>query len=213
MGLIKKLFGRDNATQPGAPVSSQFHESETTTEQGSKNAPRREMVHVVLRDTMRKHGVPSDWIECRILSVMSRSAMAGMHVHLVVRKGDATLLTYVHAFQTSFRSEIERFDPHAPDWLLSVAWQFEGNDSALAAMPNPQDWTAGDLSGADGKDAAALVGQEQQDQEDVSEDLAALFAIRDAALSGVAPDATGGHVDFQPTQPGEGEEPAAPGKR
>lgn len=209
MGLIKKLFGRDHATQPGAPASSQFHESETTTEQGSKNAPRREMVQVVLRDTMRKHGIPSDWIECRILSVMSRSAMAGMHVHLLVRKGDDRLLTYVHAFQNSFRSEIVRFDPNAPEWLLSVAWQFEGNEGAHAAMPNPASWTgAGTLSPEQEQQ-----DREQQDQEDVSEDLAALFAIRDAALSGVAPDSTGGHADFQPTQPGEDLEPAGPGKR
>lgn len=256
MGLIKKLFGREGSSAPGAGAT-QFHESEPTTEQGgSKNAPRREMVQVVLRDTMRMHGIPSDWIECRILSVMGRSTMAGMHVHLVVRKGDDRLLTYVHAFQNSFRSEIERFDPNAPDWLLSVAWQFEGNDGQHAAMPSPASW-----AGAPAQEPAlkeplqqepapqeplqqepepqAFTPQEPkpqaptpphaspqdenlQDDEDLSEDLAALYAIRDAALSGVAPDSNPDHADFQPTQPGEdgegdeGDEvkgPAAPGPR
>lgn len=194
MGLFKKIFGGDKAAPASAPPSSQFHESETTTtaEQGSRNAPRRELVQVVLRDTMRRHGVPSDWIECRILSVVSRSAMNGMYVHLIVRQGHERLLTYIPAFQSSFMSAIHKFEPRVDDWLFSLSWQFEGmSDSNYPEMPDPRSWTGA-------AEPVRAVPAPAQDDE-VMQDLKALFAIRDAALQDAPP---AGHVDFEPTRPG-----------
>ena len=74
MQLIKKIFGKGPGPEPGpASESAQFHESEPTTGSGSgsRNATHRELVQVVLRDSMRRHGIPSAWIDCRILSVVS----------------------------------------------------------------------------------------------------------------------------------------------
>src|SRR5882724_5634186 len=99
MRFLKKIFGGFTSSR-----SSQFHESETNlgTATTSPNAPRRELVKVVLRDTMRKHAIPSDWIDCRILSAVTRQHKSGMHVQFIVREGEARLLEYVHAFQDSF---------------------------------------------------------------------------------------------------------------
>lgn len=188
MGLLKKIFGGDKPAPASAPPSSQFHESETTTEQGSKNAPRRELVQVVLRDTMRRHGIPSDWIDCRILSVVSRSAMTGMHVHLIVRHGHERLLAYVPAFQSSFMSAIEKFEPRVDDWLFSLSWQFVGlSEGDHPQMPDPRSWTA----------ASAPAAARGSEDDEVMQDLKALFAIRDAAMR-----EPGDHVDFEPTRPG-----------
>ena len=141
MQLIKKLFGRPPTSAAG-PESAQFHESEPTTEPGSsRNAPRRELVQVILRDCMRRHGIPSAWIDCRILSVVSRKSTSGMHVQLLVRDGVDRLLTYVPAFQSSFMDEISRFDPRVQDWLFSVSWQFENFTAATSTrMPDPGVW-------------------------------------------------------------------------
>ena len=129
MGLIKKIFGADK----GSSDSMQFRESKSAPmgqpsvgRTVSENAPRRDLVQVVLRETMRKHGIPTDWIDCRTLSVLTRQHKQGMHVQFIVRKGDEQLLLYVHAFQASFWHQIERFEPHVRDWLFSVAWQFDG---------------------------------------------------------------------------------------
>ena len=54
MGLIRKIFGKDDA---GSSGSSQFAESQSRTsleETKSRNAPRRDLVRVVLRETMRR---------------------------------------------------------------------------------------------------------------------------------------------------------------
>ena len=41
-----------------------------------------------------------------------------MHVQFIVRDGTDRLLVYVPAFQRSFMTEINRFDPRAEDWLF-----------------------------------------------------------------------------------------------
>jgi hypothetical protein len=223
MGLLQRIFGNGgnkDATR-GGPPTSQFHESETTSneDENSRNAPRRELVQVILRDTMRKHGIPSDWIECRILSTISRSGRAGMHVNFVVRQAHEQLIGYVFAFQDSFEKELARFDPRAGDWLLSIGWEFQGHQ-LKDAMPDPKSWSALQAGGhpplaprgsrapladagrsfAATDDAMAL--EMPKSDEDVQRDLEALFAIRDAAMADTArkpgePD----HPEFEQTQP------------
>jgi hypothetical protein len=173
MGLLKKIFGGGTDDAAGTqPPSSQFHESETTAQQaGSSNAPRRELVQVVLRDTMRKHGIPSDWMDCRVLSVVTRQRVSGMHVQFIVSKGQTRLLNFVHAFQESFWKEIEKFEPRARDWLFSLAWQFDGPaPRAKRSEPEHAEWLDGDTQ------------PPEEPEDELQSDLQALYAIRDAAL-------------------------------
>jgi hypothetical protein len=176
MGLLKKLLGGGTGASRAGGASSQFHESETTAQRSnSVNAPRRELVHVVLRDTMRKHGIPSDWIDCRILSVVTRKHRTGMHVQFIVRQGEDKLLGYVHPFQDTFWTELEKFEAKPREWLFSLAWQFEGHGAAPAML------------GPDGWDDDTQPPQDTQppehDADELATDLQALYAIRDAALS------------------------------
>jgi hypothetical protein len=215
MGLIDRIFkGKDkDGNGPGGPASSQFYESEPSSgDEHSRNAPRRELVQVMLRDTMRKHGIPSDWIECRVLSTVSRSGRAGLHVNFVVKSAHQQMLGYVFAFQDSFERELARFEPRARDWLLSLAWEF--HDFKVDDLPDPKTFAAsGPAPLAELKEAHTAMSfaptQDPMAEEDarkseaeVESDLKALFAIRDAALA----DAAGkkpppGHGDFQVTQP------------
>lgn len=247
MQLIKKLFGQ---AQAAPDESVQFQESQANTEIGSRNAPRRELVQVVLRDSMRRHGIPSAWIDCRILPVMSRTAKSGMHVQFIVRDGTDRLLTYVPAFQTSFMTEISRFDPRVEDWLFSVSWQFLNFTPATGSvMPDPQMFAdpsaaptvakATPPAVATVKEAppepaerarvtappmpvvqpaanapvpAATATPDRDSDQEVLEDLQALYAIRDAAMrQGRGPGkGPAGEQDFENTQPGDGaDSPAA----
>ena len=181
MGLLKKfLGGAGGGSKATGGASLQFHESEATAQQPrSANAPRRELVHVVLRDTMRKLAIPSDWIDCRILSVVTRRHKAGIHVQFIVRHGEEKLLPYVRAFQDTFWSELEKFEAKPRDWLFSVAWQFEG-DRASGSTVLPAGWEEDTLPPDDARSAREL--QDEEDEE-LETDLQALYAIRDAALS------------------------------
>lgn len=207
MGLIDKFFGsgkekvRETIPQP----STQFHESEPDSEdgQGGRNAPKRELVQVVLRDVMRRHGIPSDWIDCRILSSVSRSGKRGLHVNFVVRRAHEQLLPYVFPFQGSFEGEMERFEPRCREWLLSVGWEFIGVNAD--EMPDANSWSAGRVGAASVAAAAvpATADAAPRTDDDIQRDLQALFAIRDAALADAArkPAEDMRHPDFEPTQP------------
>ena len=227
MGLLDRFFGRGKEPDASGPAAStQFRESEPDTEESraSRNAPRRELVQVILRDTMRKHGIPSDWIECRILSSISRSGRAGLHVNFVVKKAHDRLLAYVFAFQDSFERELARFEPRAKDWLISLGWEFQGFNAA--DMPDPNSWAPSgpaplhaplvepdwraNNSGF-GPSAPAPLETPKADEE-MQEDLQALFAIRDAAIADAVrkpapPPPQDEQGDFESTQPPEEPEP------
>ena len=174
MGLLKKLLGGASGGRRSSRPTSQFHESEDTAHGATpENAPRRELVQVVLRDTMRKHGIPSDWMDCRILSVATQKRQAGMHVQFIVRQGDDKLLPFVHAFQDTFWKELEKFETRPRDWLFSVAWQFDGPGGGARAN--------------DTQPPAHDTQPPESDTEELASDLQALYAIRDAALSEPTP--------------------------
>lgn len=183
MGLFNKIFGNGGSNSP----ESRFADA-TDTERarldGSGSGQHRELVHVVLRDTMRAHGVPSGWMEATVLKV-SHGARAGLHVQLIVRREHPQLLAHVPAFQESFMSALRGFDARASEWMKSLSWVFEGTAGA-ASLPRPE------LKPTSTEPAA-------QDS-DLQQDLKALFAIRDQALHDAAnQDDPGG--DFQSTRP------------
>jgi hypothetical protein len=205
MGLIKKIFSgkKDRGADAEAPESSQFHESEgsTTDEGGSRNAPRRELVQVVLRDTMRKHGIPSDWIECQILSVVSRSKRTGLHVVFVIRDGEDRLVGFIHAFQESFTRELEKYEARAAEWIFGMSWQFTGK-GGTQVMPPVGAFGAATSAAA----AAPLVmppaspSKDTRSDDEVEEDLKALFAAMKTG-GGAAPSGPPSQPDFEPTRP------------
>jgi hypothetical protein len=209
MGLIGRIFRGDKDRATG--TTTQFRESEPDEgeEAESRNAPRRELVQVVLRDTMRKHGIPSDWIECRILSTVNRVGRHGMHVNFVVKQAHERLLGYVFAFQDSYERELARFEPRARDWLLSLGWEFQNFNAS--DMPDPRTWSQSGPGALQGGRTlptdfpplpAAVEAEPPKSDEDVQRDLQALFAIRDAAMSEAKrPRPAGDQGDFEPTQP------------
>lgn len=217
MGLIDRIFkgtpagkeDKDRKSVPSTQSSTQFYEDEGDAgdTQTGRNAPRRELVQVILRDTMRRHGIPSDWIECRILSAVTRAGRRGLHVNFVVKQAHDRLLPYVFPFQDGFEKELARYEPRCRDWLLSLGWEFVG--VKLADMPDPKSWNpaappAAPLHSVAAQPAAAAAAEAPVDDE-IETDLQALFAIRDAALAETTrkPE-PGAPPDFEDTHPGPG---------
>jgi hypothetical protein len=206
MGLLNKIFRPDQKGGPPSvpPSGMQFQDSDSGPEgetAEARTAVRRELVQVTLRETMRRHAVPSDWLEVRMLPVVTRKGKSGMHVQLVVRQGQGSLLTYIPAFQSSFMAEIEKFEPRAWDWLFSISWQFAAISATSAGeQPGTGEWQVG--AGAVPVAAASAAPADRataEEDDEVAQDLQALFAIRDAALkeSPAEPPA-----DFESTRPG-----------
>ena len=178
MSLFRKVFGDKSAAQARTP---EFEDSEEDVSRQRGNA-RRDAVHAVFADTMGRHGIPSDWLECRTMSLAQRDRRGGTYVVLVVRDGQDRLLPYAPAFQASLREGLERFDPRVGDWLRGIAWQFDERQGAPAVPGIPA--AAPGVTPAPAN--AAGLADAPAAPDDLEADLRALFAIRDAALGETA---------------------------
>ncbi len=143
--LLQRLFGHHNtSSSPGMSAASarENRDSPVTIEDGSENATRRQLVQVLLRDVLRKSGIPPDWIECQMLLIASRSRGQGMYIRLSVKHWDERLMNYLYAFQQTLMTDIERFEPQASGWLHGISWQLalDGDQCPFPTLPDKSFW-------------------------------------------------------------------------
>ena len=185
MGFFKRLFGGANQPDPPMPLEpappppAQLPAATTAVEVDAQSATRRELVRMLTRDSLRFSGIPDGWVESQVLFELVRPGQACIHLRLVVRHWDERLLQYAAAFQRRLRSEIERFEPGAREWLLSIAWQYDVDDQCpFLIMPDPASWGGTGTTSAPAVESAA-----SQEEDEMQADLARLFEVRDAHLA------------------------------
>ena len=187
----------------------------------SKEGIRRQLVQVLLRDAVRRHGIPAHWIEAQMMVVSSTSKGPGMIVRLVLKHWDARFLAYAEAFQNALKTDITRFEPSASHWLHGITWQLEFAGTcpyktmppkALWAIPVAPPASLGPIAQpATGKLTEKLTEKltgkltVQSAQDEVRQDVERLFVIRDQELSRQTPAAQSTppelHPSFAPTEP------------
>lgn len=218
MSFLRQIFGNtkgSNSTSrthsmlsPGTSPPSRSVASDSTT--------RRELLRVVLRNTLNRHGIPTTWIGAEMLLATSRGREPGIHWRLVIKHWDPRLLTHAVTLQNALIVRVLAFDPLAAQWLMGISWQFSLPDESLCPpMPHPGIWTseprledpdsgASELEGGSGDVIAGPVrigngarpkADGDSEDDDVKADLKRLFAVRDAELEHSR--RTGG----DPTQP------------
>ena len=192
MGLMQRLFG--GSKQPTLVTPSQLPQlppavDSTTVEVDSQTATRRELVRMLTRDSLRFSGIPDGWIELQVLLELGRGGQTFIHLRLLVRHWDENLLRYTVAFQRRLRAEIERFEPSAREWLLTITWQYEVDDQCpFPFMPDAASWGA--ANPAPGSAPEPAPSAESREEAEMQSDLARLFAVRDANLAGPSWEAT-----------------------
>lgn len=176
MDLMKRLFGATRQVEQAPPSQLDAQLPTKLPNPESLAATRRELVRVMARDTQRAAGVPDGWIEIQVMLELSRG-QTFVHLRLVVRHWDERLIRHQVAFQRRVLQEVERFEPDARQWIGSITWLYpDDSDCPHLEMPDPAVW--------------ATVEHVDIEIDDVQQDLARLFAVRDAELSGPDPDAT-----------------------
>lgn len=199
MGLIKRLFGRANKPELGTPSQLEGRSGDKTLEMDPQAAKRLELVRMLTRDTQRAAGVPDGWLESQVLLEPGRGGRTFIHLRLLLKHWDEQLLRYAVAFQRQLRSDIERLEPGAREWLLSISWQYDvGDQCPYLELPKPAPWATPAGNGAE---------PERSEDDLMQEDLARLFAVRDAHLA--TPDR---EQTSQGGLPSPGAAPAAPSK-
>lgn len=189
----------DSGLKPAARTpAANTRDSQHIIEDNADNGTRRQLVQVLLRDCLRRHGIATEWVECQMLAVNSRSRGPGIHVRLVLRHWDTHLITYAFAFQNELLAAITQFEPQSATWLHGISWEFKVGDSCpYPDMPDPSVWGPPALVAT-----TTAVPAATDVEDDVVRDLKDLhnmFAARDASIEQEA--ASGDHADFQPTQP------------
>jgi hypothetical protein len=211
MNLIRRLFG---ATPQAVPAADEHASGDhpLTIEEGSDNAMRRQLVQVLLRDLLRKHGIAPHWIDLHMLVVSRSSRGSGLYVRLIVRHWDERLMNYASALQNALLTDIARFEPRASEWLHGISWQFEMTDSCpYTTLPGKAFWAETAEPAAPAMPAvpptpafhpsafaSTTPADPRSEESEALEDLQRLFQVRDQYLGrhsdGIA-------VGYEKTQP------------
>jgi hypothetical protein len=146
MSFFRNMFGMSRTRASGPPTSSQMHSqiSSGMSQQlaQSQNTTRRELLRVVLRDTLNRHGIPTSWIAAELVTTTSRSGERGIHWRLMVKHWDPRLLEHTVALQNALVKRVLTFDPLAVNWLNGISWQIALEDESVCpALPPPPTWT------------------------------------------------------------------------
>jgi hypothetical protein len=139
-------IGRSSGSPPAN--TSQMHSqlsSEGMSQQlaQSQNTTRRELLRVVLRDTLNRHGIPTAWITAELLSTTSRTGERGVHWRLHVKHWEPRLLEHSVGLQNALIKRVLTFDPLAANWLNGISWQISLDDESMCPpLPASATWTA-----------------------------------------------------------------------
>ena len=205
MSFLRQIFGlKPPKAASSSSMSSQL--SPATSSQSKSSASsvgnRRELLRLVLRNTLNRHGIPATWVGADVLTATSPGREPGVHLRLLIQHWDPRLLTYAVALQNSLIVRLLAFDPLASNWLMGITWQFAlPDEAACPPMPHAGWWTAeadpraratagvrAEVAGGSGDviagpvrigpDRAAATGSVPS--ADVKADLERLLAVRDA---------------------------------
>jgi hypothetical protein len=185
MSFLKRIFASSapeaGASQP-APQSLPASTLNTKSPMSQENASRRELLRLVLRDTLNRTGIPTSWLGADLLAATSRGREPGIHVRLLLKHWDPRLMLHGIAFEQAYRKRVMTLDPLAERWLLGISWQYSLDDeSACPPLPHPGIWTSA-FSEQD-TDTAALAEQSALRAPDASDLLGGSIVISGPAAT------------------------------
>ena len=136
-----------------APLSTQQH-----------TATHRELVRVVLRDTLRMNGVPPEWVGCEILTRSRNADKVVLQIQLLIHHWHEGLLRYAPLIQQQLLQALQRFDPASDHSRHAVVWRFSpACQCPHTAMPEPGYWTAASPDTAKSRFTLPLSDQDDLD--------------------------------------------------
>jgi len=103
----------------------------------------RELIRVVLRDTLRKNGIPTDWIGSQIASRVQPGLPTAHQIQLVILKWHEGLLRFAPLLEQQVLQGLQQFDPQSDHSGHTVVWSFAPNCGCpYTTLPAPAYWSA-----------------------------------------------------------------------
>ena len=148
MGILDLLLKpRASAAQKSRLfLTSQGNTRFGSSEGGSSQGPiavRKDLLRLVLRETVGASGIPGQWLDAQMMRSSSPRRGDGLHVRFFVRHWEPRLLEHAPGFEREFTRRLLMIDPAARDWLHGFSWQFTLPDAdAAPPLPHPKSWMA-----------------------------------------------------------------------
>ncbi len=128
-GLSK--FASYNENSPSTNFDSTLHD----------NLNRLELARLALSDTVRRNGIPRDWLQVELLNVDQQSRFNQTHLQLVMSRWSEQLLHYSAAVQQQFLASFDYFEPGVDHSAYVVSWRFATDCVVPSALiPDGTPW-------------------------------------------------------------------------
>jgi hypothetical protein len=138
--FLKNSVAKDIPT-PSAAVVTPPQAAVPQTVQQHTNI-KRELIRVVLKDTLRQQAIPYDWLACEIIIIPRGPDDEELHIQLVVMKWNELLMRYAMALQQQLLRGLDRFDPSVDHSKYIISWRFAPECGCpFTVMPPPLLWS------------------------------------------------------------------------
>ena len=108
----------------------------------SPNGVRKDIIRVILKQTLTHNGIPIAWLAAQPLVTKSRERSTGLHIRFSILHWDVRLMQHAFDFQENFNDRLLALDPEAENWVFGYSWQFKVPGMSPGGMPHPGSWTA-----------------------------------------------------------------------
>ncbi len=116
--------------------------SMSLTSTREKSDIQRELIQVVLKDTLRRLGIPFDWLACEVIIIPHGIGIDELHIQLSLMRWQETFLRYGPALERQLLRGLDRFDPSVDHSKYVISWRFSPDCGCpFTVMPPPRFWT------------------------------------------------------------------------
>lgn len=102
---------------------------------------QRELVRVVLKDTLRRHGIPFEWLSCEVIAIPHGRNNDEIHIQLMLMQWHELFLRYATALEHQLRVGLDRFEPSVDHSKHIISWRFSPDCGCpFSVLPPPLVW-------------------------------------------------------------------------
>ena len=121
-------------------MATQYSEPHSLSPSESELDLKRDLLRVVLSNTLKKNGVPPQWIAGEINAMSLPTGELRIEVRLSVQVDEPRLLAFLTSFQADFERRLLGIAPDAKHWVSGIVWSLTPDPIFEVALPTPDYW-------------------------------------------------------------------------